>query len=291
MTRVYSCYQKRVNNFLNNSLNLIASQSSTLNDAIAYSLLNGGKRIRPLLSYYVAETIHAELNATDYIAASIEMIHAYSLIHDDLPAMDDDNLRRGQSTCHIKFDEATAILAGDALQAMAFEVLSKIPIKADIAIKLIARLAVACGQNGMAGGQSLDLEAENKSITLDQLEGIHQAKTGALLSVCVTMTTELSDVISASDKKQFSVFGDNFGIAFQIIDDILDVTTDTKTLGKPAGSDATNKKSTYPNLLGLKQAKLKAQNHIKLAKQALDQTSFDTTNLQSLANLILNRSF
>ena len=283
-------YQHRINQFLEQQLNLCDAEDSKLKSAMAYSLLSGGKRIRPLLVYATAESIDVSLDVADYIAAAIEMVHAYSLIHDDLPAMDDDDLRRGQPTNHIQFDEATAILAGDALQAMAFRTLAQTPIDSSIVVKLFQVLADASGLKGMAGGQSLDLISENQSINLQQLEIIHAAKTGALLSACVTLVVQSNVDISTDKQQLFHQFSENFGLAFQIIDDILDVTQDTDTLGKPANSDTKNKKSTYPSLLGLDQAKQKAEEHINHAYQALSSMSFNTNQLEDLSDLVLKRN-
>ncbi|WP_395374326.1 polyprenyl synthetase family protein [Marinicella sp. W31] len=283
-------HRQRINHFLAHQLEQLAPQSSRLKEAVAYALLSGGKRIRPLLVYAVADMIQADMQSADHIAASIEMIHAYSLIHDDLPAMDDDDLRRGQPTCHIQFDEATAILAGDALQAMAFELLSHTPAEPSTIVSLIQYLTRACGMNGMAGGQSLDLEAEDKTLQLTELENIHALKTGALLSACVDITVLLKPGLTESTAQQLNLFGRNFGVAFQIVDDILDLTSDTQTLGKPAGSDTENNKSTYPQLLGLDQAREKAREHIETSRTALHATGLDGQHLLDLCTKILNRN-
>ena len=283
-------HRQRINHFLTHQLEQLAPQSSRLKEAVAYALLAGGKRVRPLLVYAVADMIDADLQSADYIAASIEMIHAYSLIHDDLPAMDDDDLRRGQPTCHIQFDEATAILAGDALQAMAFELLSQTPGDPTTVVALIQHLTKACGLNGMAGGQSLDLEAEDSLLQLAALENIHALKTGALLSACVEMTTLLQQNLSQETAQQLSIFGHHFGVAFQIVDDILDLTGDTQTLGKPVGSDTENNKSTYPQLLGLDQARNKASEHIETCRNALKTTGLNGQHLLDLCTKILNRN-
>jgi len=263
---------------------------SRLEDAIRYTLLAGGKRVRPLLVYATADSLNVDKNTVDYIAASIEMIHAYSLIHDDLPAMDNDELRRGQPTCHIQYDEATAILAGDALQAMAFDILSHTPIQATHVVKLLSILAAACGLHGMAGGQSLDLQAENKAINLNQLQAIHSAKTGALLVACVNMVVCLSNQLNQQQIQAYQQFAEHFGIAFQIVDDILDVTGNTSKLGKPAGSDQQRHKSTYPSLLGLQQAQEKARHHIETAKNNLKETNLKNQALITLTDYIQERS-
>lgn len=286
----FTSYQHRINTFLQQQLDHCVGNETQLKSAMAYSLLSGGKRIRPLLVYATAESIDCDLKIADHIAAAIEMIHAYSLIHDDLPAMDDDNLRRGLPTNHIKFDEATAILAGDALQTMAFETLSQAPVMAEVVVELIKSLSQASGPNGMVGGQSLDLISENQTINLQQLETIHAAKTGALLGACVNLTVKSVPNISINNQQLFQSFAENFGIAFQIIDDILDVTQNTMTLGKPANSDTKNNKATYPSLMGIEAAKLKASEHINSADQALNELPYLTNQLQSLAKLVLNRN-
>ncbi len=263
---------------------------SRLEAAIRYTLLAGGKRIRPLLAYATADSLNIDRAQVDNLAGAIEMIHAYSLIHDDLPAMDNDDLRRGQATCHIRFDEATAILAGDALQALAFQLLSQTPAEARKVVKLISNLATACGVHGMAGGQSLDLRSENKNIKLEQLQAIHSAKTGALLVACVTMVTSLCDHLNHHQISAYHQFAEHFGMAFQIVDDILDVTGNTEQLGKTAGADENRHKSTYPSLLGLEHAQEKAQYHIQSAKNFLQQTNQKNPTLIQLTEYILIRS-
>jgi farnesyl diphosphate synthase len=283
--------QQRVNQFLTSQLEASSQQDSRLKQAVAYSLLSGGKRIRPCLVYATAKALNIELAQADYMAAAIEMIHAYSLIHDDLPAMDDDDLRRGQPTNHIAFDEATAILAGDALQSLAFETLAQTPVDGSIISHLVRLLASHSGLSGMAGGQSLDLISENSEITLLQLQEIHAAKTGALLNVSVKMVLACNPAISQQHSSLYESFAQHLGIAFQIIDDILDVTQDTQTLGKPAQSDLKNNKSTYPGLLGLTEARQQAKSHVDQAFAALDDLPHDTRDLRLVADTILNRNY
>ncbi len=283
-------HRRRIDHFLSLHLTRQTPTAQRLQQAIEYTLLAGGKRIRPLLVYTVAESVDVSLQQADFIAGAIEMIHAYSLIHDDLPAMDNDDLRRGNPTCHIQFDEATAILAGDALQAMAFELISQMPAPAEAVVHLVNALARACGVAGMAGGQSLDLEAENAPPDFAHLQSIHQLKTGALLSACVDMTAQLNASLSKDTLAGLHRFGRHFGIAFQIVDDILDVTSDTDTLGKPAGSDSQNNKMTYPDLLGIDGARQAATSHIAQARQALSDMPLNAQGLWSLTELILNRS-
>src|SRR5699024_8557316 len=213
-----------------------------------------GKRIRPRLLYATGAVLDIEPKRLDAPACATEFIHAYSLIHDDLPAMDDDTLRRGRPTTHIAYGEATAILAGDALQALAFELLASDPTIGDdpgTRARLMATLAHACGPNGMVGGQALDMASEGKSIDLQQLKRIHNRKTGALLRACVLLAAAYRPDLSAEPRDALDMFGTRIGLAFQIRDDILDVTASTKQLGKTQGADQAHAKATYPALLGL----------------------------------------
>ncbi len=286
-------YQNRINKFLADFLAKNYAQSNRLIDAMSYSLLSGGKRIRPLLSYATAEALGIDNNRADYIAASVEMIHAYSLIHDDLPAMDDDDVRRGKATCHVKFDEATAILAGDALQAMAFEALSLAEVDSAVVVKLIRKLSYSCGAYGMAGGQSQDLESENKDLNKEQMDNIHLLKTGALIAASVEMVgllysqnkTKKTDRIN----KALASYAYNFGMAFQIIDDVLDVIGDEEMIGKPVGSDESNNKSTYPSLMGLQASQQAAIEHSQKAVDTLHYLPQDSSYLRYLANYLISR--
>lgn len=288
-------YQNRINVFLAGFLQDNYTESSTLVDALSYSLLSGGKRIRPLLSYAAAEALGVDLSQADYVAASVEMIHAYSLIHDDLPAMDDDDLRRGKPTCHVKYGDATAILAGDALQAMAFEVLSQIDVKPKVVVKLIKKLSLSCGAVGMAGGQALDLESENKQLNKAEMDNIHQLKTGALISASVEMMGHLFTGFRDGQKCAFmhlalKQYAYGFGMAFQIIDDVLDVIGDESEIGKPVGSDESNNKSTYPALMGLAASKQAALNHSQYAINKLqDLPEGDSSYLKYLAEYLISR--
>lgn len=262
--------------------------------AIEYSLLNGGKRMRPLLVSLVGEVLGLDKAKLVPLSLSVECIHAYSLVHDDLPAMDDDDLRRGNPTCHIKFGEATAILAGDALQSMAFEILASADF-GEAANKnkhlLILALSKAAGPAGMVGGQSLDLAATNKRISLTELTHLHALKTGALLKVSVHLPCLLSDSITSNEQQTLLTFSEHIGLAFQIQDDILDVTSDTKTLGKPQGSDQEANKSTFVSLLGLDKAKEELNKQHKLAIQALRSLPYNTEKLQTFADFMVTRKF
>ena len=283
--------QQRINDFLSARLNAIDSRQAPLRDAMKHGLLLGGKRVRPFLLYATGEMLGATPQALDYAAAAIEAVHAYSLIHDDLPAMDDDALRRGQPTCHIAFDEATAILAGDALQTLAFEMLTETPvISAEQKLLLVKTLAQASGVEGMCLGQSLDLISEHKQVSLAELELIHRNKTGALLNAALMMgficSPHFNDTTLA---KQLQRYAQAIGLAFQVQDDILDIEGETATLGKTAGSDLNLDKSTYPKLLGLTGAKQKAQELYQDALQALADIPFDSKALRALAEFIVNR--
>ncbi len=272
-----------------------SSASPRLLEAMRYSLFNGGKRIRPVLVYAAADAIKnvgsIASPITDVSAAALECIHAYSLIHDDLPAMDDDDLRRGKPTCHIAFDQATAILAGDALQALAYEKLAEADgTQADILLNMLALLARASGAKGMVGGQMADLLAEGQAeaLSVDELEQIHRSKTGALISSAVQMGA-LSSSASTAQFEALTAYASAIGLAFQVQDDIIDVISDTETLGKPQGADLSQGKSTYVSLLGLDNARQKAE---QLRSQALDCLSdfgACADPLRWIANYIVER--
>ena len=284
-------YQHRVNGQLNHYINIAQPVSPLLNEAMEYGALLGGKRVRPFLVYAVGEMLGCSIQSLDPLAAAVECIHAYSLIHDDLPAMDDDDLRRGQMTCHNKFDEATAILAGDALQALAFDIISRPnnALSAQTQLKMVNYLAKASGDHGMCAGQALDLAAEKKSVDLPTLEKIHQAKTGALIKVAVQLAALAKTDIPSEHFVLLSQFADAIGLAFQVQDDILDITGDTQTLGKPQGSDIAQEKSTYPALLGLEEAQQKAQTLYLDALNALSQLPYNTELLALFSQYIIKR--
>ncbi len=264
-------YQTRINTFLNEKIDQLPVNDPRLLEAMRYGLLIGGKRMRPYLAYITGEALGLALSDVDGIAASLECIHAYSLLHDDLPAMDDDDLRRGQPTCHKAFDEATAILAGDSLQTLAFDILANHPFSEKIQhkqIKLIQRLVQASGYQGMCGGQALDLAATNQQISLAALEQLHSLKTGALLQASVLMVADCADDITVEQQNSLADFAKFVGLAYQVRDDIIDITSTEAELGKPSGSDVAANKSTYPALLGLAGAQKKLtsylHNHFKL---------------------------
>jgi len=272
-------YSQRVNKHLNIWLPDPSGPEARLQEAMRYSVVGGGgKRVRPILVYAAGRAFNVSLTQLDACACAVEIIHAYSLIHDDLPAMDNDDLRRGRPTCHKAFDDATAILAGDALQAFAFEVLStdsNLQTSAENRVKMISLLAQASGSNGMAGGQAIDLGAVGKSLVLDELENMHLLKTGALIRASVLLGAMCSPNIQAA--------------AFQIHDDILDITADTQTLGKPQGSDIQQNKPTYPALLGLDGAAERALKLHERAIKALENFDESADILRQLSVYIIER--
>jgi geranylgeranyl pyrophosphate synthase len=285
-------YRHRVDRKLADILRSDREVPERLLDAMRYSVLGRGKRIRPLLVYASGELVAAAEEALDAVAAAVELIHAYSLVHDDLPAMDDDDLRRGQPTTHRRFDEATAILAGDALQALAFEVLATDPelaARPEAQVKILAWLARAAGPAGMVGGQSLDMEAEGRGIDERALERIHRGKTGALIRASIMMPSELGE-FSAEERASLDLFASEIGLVFQIRDDLLEVEQDTATLGKNAGSDSGNDKSTYPSTLGIEGARRRAAETQQRAVAALRTLGSRSEGLLWLSEFILNRS-
>lgn len=285
------CYQHRINDFIAEYLKNYPSQDTSLIDAMSYSVLLGGKRIRPFLVYTVGKMLGVPTEKLDHCAAAVEAIHAYSLVHDDLPAMDNDNLRRGRPTCHIAFDEATAILAGDALQTLAFELISYDPtLTAEQKIIQIQCLARAAGAKGMCIGQSLDLQSENKAVSLSHIENIHRHKTGALIEASVMLGFNLSEYVQDKQLKQSLLdYAKAIGLAFQVQDDILDVVGENDKVGKTIGADEALNKSTYPKLLGLEGAKLKLEALHQNAERSLEKIPFNTEILKALAQFIVNR--
>jgi farnesyl diphosphate synthase len=284
----------RVNSTLSQTINALPDHSEALKQAMKYALLIGGKRMRPFLVYATGKMLSVQEKDLDGPASAIEAIHAYSLIHDDLPAMDDDALRRGHPTCHIQFDEATAILAGDALQTLAFEILCDYPLSNELAVKrieLVKIISQAAGYNGMCGGQAMDLAATDQHITQQQLEELHDKKTGALLSACVEMAIALAENITPQSKQHLMSFAKTIGLAFQVQDDILDVVGDSAVLGKPQGSDQALNKSTYPAMLGLKQAQAYLDDLHQQALQALRALPYNTQMLVSFTDFVIHRTY
>ncbi len=258
-----------------------------LHRAMRYSVLDGGKRMRPMLTYCTGKTLGIAPEALDGLACAVEFIHVYSLIHDDLPAMDDDDLRRGKATCHVAFDEATAILTGDALQALAFEILANDPsitATAEGRLKMVVALSKASGSQGMVGGQAIDLESVGTRLTLPELENMHIHKTGALIRASVTMATLAKADVDPDVAKKLDNYAKCIGLSFQVKDDILDEESDTATLGKTQGKDQDNNKPTYPALLGLMGAKQKAE---ELHQQALENLNIFGSEADLLRDLSL----
>ncbi len=287
-----SFYQERNQAQLDSWLDKLDYQALPLVQAMRYGLLLGGKRARPFLVYATGEMLGCSLDELDTPASAIECIHAYSLIHDDLPAMDDDELRRGHATCHIEFDEATAILTGDSLQTLAFTILAEGPLSDSGKTKrvsMIQALAKASGAQGMCVGQALDLYAENRSVSLEELEAIHKNKTGALLKCAIQLGALAAGDKGLSILPLLDRYAEAIGLAFQVQDDILDVVSDTETLGKPQGSDQNLNKATYPSLLGLESAQQKAQTLLQEALHALDTIPYNTQLLEEFARYVVER--
>ncbi|BDF95225.1 MULTISPECIES: (2E,6E)-farnesyl diphosphate synthase [Pseudoalteromonas] len=293
ITEQIKCAQRDVEATLNRYFEQPLDTEDSIKQATHYSVLNGGKRLRPFLVYATGRMLGAKHQDLDVLAAAIECIHSYSLVHDDLPAMDDDDLRRGRPTCHIVYGEAQAILAGDALQTLAFDLIANhvFDVPAQQQLKMIATLAKASGIEGMVGGQALDIVATNKAVSLAELERIHQLKTGALLNCAITLGALCAKGIEQKTLIQLKQFGDAIGLAFQVQDDILDIEGDTQVLGKPQGSDVAANKATYPALLGLAGAKQKAQLLLEQALRALADIDADTTELEHLAKYIVEREY
>jgi len=263
-----------------------------LHDAMRYSTLDGGKRMRPMLAYATGKALGLSEDILDGPACAVELIHVYSLIHDDLPAMDDDDLRRGKPTSHIAYDEATAILTGDALQALAFEVLANDPsikVSAESRLKMITTLTKASGSQGMVGGQAIDLESVGTKLTLPELENMHIHKTGALIRASVNMAALAKPNLDLTVAKKLDHYAKCIGLSFQVKDDILDEESDTATLGKTQGKDQDNDKPTYPALLGLNGAKEKAQELHEQAVKSLSGFGPEADLLRDLSLYIIQR--
>lgn len=265
--------------------------SQRLRQAMEHAALGGGKRLRPVLVYGSALAVGGELAAADAAAGAVELIHNYSLVHDDLPAMDDDDLRRGLPTVHKAFDEATAILVGDALQSLAFRLLSQPSdqIEAPVQLRMIQILSEAAGEQGMVGGQALDFEAVGKALTLAELETMHKLKTGALIRASVLLGGLSHAGTTPAQLQALEEYALNIGLAFQVRDDILDETSDTVTLGKPQGSDRKSNKPTYVSLLGVDAAKAKATKLAERAVAALADFPREADRLRELASYIVSR--
>lgn len=282
-------WQARAEQVLDRYLFAADKSPGRLHQAMRYSALAGGKRIRPVLVYATGVALGVEETSLDPIAAAIEIIHAYSLIHDDLPAMDDDDLRRGRPTCHREFDEATAILAGDALQALAFEVLAR-ELQGDSknSLRVVTEIARACGSTGMAGGQALDLGAVGRGIREEELVKMHRLKTGALIRASVISPC----LLAGSDDRtvrQLAAYGDCVGLSFQVHDDILDITGDSELIGKSTLADQALNKPTFPSTIGLENARRRARDLRDQARSHLQAIEGDTSALAWLADYVISR--
>jgi geranylgeranyl pyrophosphate synthase len=283
--------QLQIEHLLNVELARHTHISKSLNDAIHYSIFNGGKRFRPSLCYATAIALNAPTKSVDCAAAAIELIHCYSLVHDDLPAIDNDDLRRGKLTCHKAFDEATAILAGDALQAYAFEMLISLNPEIPPAQKLHMGLSLAraCGFEGMAAGQELDIANTGKTCSLDHLEIIHRYKTGKMISACIDLSAQAVSVDGSERHQALQHYAQALGLAFQVKDDILDVEGSTEVLGKNKGADQLLNKTTYPSLLGMEAAKEKAEQLNQQALAALKIFGNEANLLREISNYVIHR--
>lgn len=286
-------YQAQVEAILTQTLGDDDLANSQLLSAMRYATLNGGKRLRAILVYSVGDVYGLKLASLNFPAMAVELIHAYSLVHDDLPAMDDDDLRRGKPSCHKAYDEATAILAGDSLQSFAFELLSSsdFQVSSDSKVAMVAKLAHAIGGQGMVLGQALDLAGEGNSMQLADIEQIHCLKTGALLQASIELPLLMVSDLPTDQWQAWTDFGRNLGLAFQVIDDILDITATTETLGKQAGRDQCLQKATYPGLLGVEGAQALAVELYEKALGSLKRVTKATDDLEALASFIVERTF
>jgi farnesyl diphosphate synthase len=263
-----------------------------LHEAMRYTVLGGGKRVRPLLAFAAGELGEAPLERVERAAAAVELIHAYSLVHDDLPCMDDDVLRRGRPTCHVAFDEATALLVGDALQSLAFQILSERPLTPDpcVQLQMVHTLSVAAGSRGMAGGQAIDLASTGEELTLPELENMHIHKTGALIRAAALLGGQCGTGLDSDELGHLDRFAKCAGLAFQVVDDVLDAESDTETLGKTAGKDARQNKATYVSTLGLVRARAFADELRDEALAALASFGGRAERLRQLIAFIVLRT-
>lgn len=286
-------YQSRIEQVLDRCLALPDSSAPRLREGMRYSVLGGGKRLRPILVYATGEALGASLDQLDIPAAAVELVHVYSLVHDDLPAMDDDDLRRGRPTCHRAFDEATAILVGDALQALAFDVLAhdeRTNVSAQARLEMIRILAHASGTSGMAGGQAIDLASVGKTLTAEGVENMHRRKTGALIQCSVLLGACAAGLEAGPKLDALRRFGADIGLAFQIQDDILDIEGETAVIGKSAGADVARNKPTYPSTVGLPAARARARELSDGAIGALAPLGSAASALADLARFVVSRS-
>ncbi|MEM7083282.1 MAG: farnesyl diphosphate synthase [Pseudomonadota bacterium] len=286
-------FRSRIDRYLDEVIPNGATFPEHLHKAMRYSVLGGGKRVRPLLTYACGETLSLDPDLLDAPAGAVELIHAFSLVHDDLPAMDDDALRRGRPTTHIQFDEATAILAGDALQALAFDLLASstaLDHQPYSRIRMMRNLSSAAGSTGMTGGQAQDLMAEGKQLEPHELQLMHERKTGYLIQAAVMMACDASETLGDDEREAIQCYAERIGLAFQVCDDILDVESTTETLGKPQGSDMAANKATYPSVLGMAAAKSHLESLYQESLAALQGLPFDTAPLRFMADYITRRN-
>ncbi len=283
-------YRLRVDDALEQLIADTPDIADELHQAMHYSTFNGGKRVRPLLVYLTGQALNIPVEHLDAPACAVELIHCYSLVHDDMPEMDDDDLRRGKPTCHRQFSEATALLTGDALQTLAFEALTRnTGIKDQQSLTMVRTLARASGAAGMAGGQAIDLAATGKNLSLEQLKFMHEHKTGALIRASVQLGALCSADIAQNTLDELDVYAKNIGLSFQIKDDILDIEADTQTLGKQQGADISLNKATYPSLLGLDGARKMAQQCHENALHSLKGFDNSADPLRWLSEYIITR--
>jgi farnesyl diphosphate synthase len=292
--RLLAGWQARIERELTARLPSLAVAPARLHEAMRYSVLGGGKRVRPALVYATAAALGAPVEQVDGAACAVELIHVYSLVHDDLPAMDDDDLRRGRPTCHKAFDEATAILVGDALQVLAFEILASdpgLPDSPTVRLDLVRLLAAASGTQGMAGGQALDLAATGRMLSLPEVEEMHARKTGALIHACVMMSAACSADLRAPARDALDEYARAIGLAFQIQDDLLDIEGDAALLGKATGADQALNKPTYPSVAGIEPARRRVRELHTRALAALERVGLHTGPLASISDwLVVRRS-
>ena len=288
-----SAHQTRFEEVLRRLLPQPDMSPQRLHAAMRYAVLDGGKRVRPLLAFAAGELANAEIARVNIAAAAVEMIHAYSLVHDDMPCMDNDVLRRGKPTCHVEYDEATALLVGDSLQSLAFQLLAEHPLNDDSSrqLQMVKLLAAASGSRGMAGGQAIDLDSVGKQLSVPELEFMHIHKTGALIRAAVLLGVQCGEALDEAQLKRLDHFGKCVGLAFQVVDDVLDSEADTATLGKTAGKDAEQDKPTYVTLLGVQAAKKMAAELHRDALDALSGFGEEARRLRELADFIVLRKF
>jgi farnesyl diphosphate synthase len=285
--------QARMESALSRLLPAAQLSPARLHEAMRYASLEGGKRVRPLLTFAAGELVQARPERLELAAAAVELIHAYSLVHDDLPCMDDDMLRRGKPTVHVEYDEATALLAGDALQSLAFQLLAECPLADDarVQLEMVKLLAVAAGSRGMAGGQQIDLEAVGQPLTVPELEAMHIHKTGALIRAAVLLGAACGGALDAGLRARLDQYAKSVGLAFQVVDDVLDHEASTATLGKTAGKDLRQGKPTYVSAMGVARARELAQELRHNAHQALEPLGAGARRLRELADFIVFRKF